>query len=89
METTTSPALGDRGKAMSDEGDFLTVTEVAALLKVERRTVLRHIAAGDIPATKLFDRLWRIPAAALQDVLRTDTGSLDVSAIERRALGDA
>lgn len=39
---------------------FLTVTEVAALMRVDPRTVRRAIEAGQIPATRV-GQIWRIP----------------------------
>ncbi len=48
------------------DGAFLSVEEVAALLKVHRNTVYRWCQEGRIPALR-FGKHWRIPRAALQE----------------------
>lgn len=48
---------------------LLTVTEVAAELRCGRTYVFTLIARGDLPVVKL-GRLTRIPAVALQDLVR-------------------
>lgn len=40
---------------MSGTDQLVTVTEAASMLGVSRRTVLRRIASGQIPARKLGD----------------------------------
>ena len=49
---------------MSDP-EYLTVAEVAELLRVTTRTVLSNIKQGRIPALRL-DRAYRVPASALK-----------------------
>ena len=44
---------------------YLTVGEVAELLRVTTRTVLSNIKQGRIPALRL-DRAYRVPASALK-----------------------
>lgn len=62
--TTTTPEASQAG------GDaWLTVAEVAALQRVSRKTVLRWIAAGQLPAVRL-GRHWRISQAQLDAYLQ-------------------
>ena len=63
--------------------DYMSVAEMAEIVKVTRHTILRHIRAGTIRAVK-FGRQYRIPADELDRLLRTDTGSLDIGEIDRR-----
>lgn len=54
---------------MADNGasrtTFLTVAEVADMLRVSRMTVYRWVHAGDMPAVR-FGRSFRVPAAAVE-----------------------
>jgi excisionase family DNA binding protein len=55
-------------KALSDvlkDRLFADVTEAAAILRYDPRTVRRAIEAGDIPAVRVGER-WRIPTAWLR-----------------------
>jgi len=47
-----------------------TVSEVAEILQVHRRTVQRWIERGLLPAYRVGPALLRIPAQALEDFLR-------------------
>lgn len=44
---------------------FADVPEVAALLRIDQRTVRRSIEAGDIPAIRTGQR-WRVPTSWLR-----------------------
>lgn len=58
------PTLG-KGAAISDpEGEILTLEEVAAYLKVGKRTLYRLVQDGKIPAFKLSGS-WRFCRAEL------------------------
>ncbi len=48
---------------------FLTVAEVAALMRVSRMTVYRLVHAGDLPAVRV-GRSFRVPERAVHDYLR-------------------
>ncbi len=48
---------------------FLTVAEVAALMRVSKMTVYRLVHAGDLPAIR-FGRSFRVPESAVADVVR-------------------
>jgi excisionase family DNA binding protein len=55
---------------------FLTVAEVADVMRVSRMTVYRLVHSGDLPAVRV-GRSFRVPERAVHDYLRaafTDTG---------------
>lgn len=47
---------------------FMTVTEVASMMRVSRMTVYRMIHAGDLPAVR-FGRSYRVPSEAVQAIV--------------------
>jgi excisionase family DNA binding protein len=47
---------------------FLTVAEVADLMRVSRMTVYRLVHAGDLPAVQ-FGRSYRVPESAVGEFL--------------------
>lgn len=57
---------------MADQGasrtTFLTVAEVADMLRVSRMTVYRWVHAGDMPAVR-FGRSFRVPQAAVDQFM--------------------
>jgi excisionase family DNA binding protein len=52
------------------EVNFLTVAEVASMMRVSKMTVYRLVHAGDLPAIRV-GRSFRVPADAVHDYLRT------------------
>ncbi|KAD4060163.1 helix-turn-helix domain-containing protein [Arthrobacter yangruifuii] len=59
---------------MADEGNFsdvrfLTVSEVAEVMRVSKMTVYRLVHSGELPAVR-FGRSYRVPESAVQQVLR-------------------
>ncbi|MDJ0311792.1 helix-turn-helix domain-containing protein [Arthrobacter sp. H35-D1] len=48
---------------------FLTVQEVASLMRVSKMTVYRMVHAGELPAVR-FGRSYRVPANAVESCLR-------------------
>jgi len=48
---------------------FLTVAEVAALMRVSKMTVYRLVHHGELPAVRV-GRSFRVPEQAVQDYLR-------------------
>jgi len=48
---------------------FLTVAEVAAMMRVSKMTVYRLVHSGDLPAARV-GRSFRVPKDAVQDYLR-------------------
>src|SRR3954447_1619980 len=49
---------------------FLTVAEVADMMRVSRMTVYRLVHSGDLPAIR-FGRSFRVPESAVEDALQT------------------
>lgn len=55
---------------MSDnETEFLTVSEVAKQLRIDRKTIIRWITTGYLPGAKFGDR-YRIPKKPYEEFLR-------------------
>lgn len=50
--------------------NFLTVQEVAGLMRVSKMTVYRMVHAGELPAVR-FGRSYRVPANAVEGYLRS------------------
>ena len=48
---------------------FLTVAEVAAMMRVSKMTVYRMVHSGDLPAIRV-GRSFRVPEQAVHDYLR-------------------
>jgi excisionase family DNA binding protein len=55
---------GDAVSGLSD-ARFLTVAEVADMMRVSRMTVYRLVHSGDLPAIR-FGRSFRVPESAVQ-----------------------
>jgi excisionase family DNA binding protein len=49
---------------------FLTVAEVAAMMRVSKMTVYRLVHGGDLPAARV-GRSFRVPKRAVEEYLRT------------------
>jgi excisionase family DNA binding protein len=49
---------------------FLTVAEVAAVMRVSRMTVYRLVHSGELPAVRV-GRSFRVPERAVHDYLST------------------
>lgn len=52
------------------EVKFLTVAEVASLMRVSKMTVYRMVHGGDLPAVRV-GRSFRVPEQAVHDYLRS------------------
>ncbi|WP_315914122.1 helix-turn-helix domain-containing protein [Arthrobacter sp. lap29] len=50
--------------------NFLTVQEVAELMRVSKMTVYRMVHAGELPAVR-FGRSYRVPANAVESYFRS------------------
>ncbi|ALE93162.1 AlpA family transcriptional regulator [Arthrobacter alpinus] len=50
--------------------NFLTVQEVAELMRVSKMTVYRMVHAGELPAVR-FGRSYRVPANAVESFLKS------------------
>ena len=49
---------------------FLTVAEVASMMRVSKMTVYRLVHSGELPAARV-GRSFRVPQRAVEDYLRT------------------
>ncbi|MGA7205424.1 MAG: helix-turn-helix domain-containing protein [Specibacter sp.] len=58
-----------QGQNFSDV-NFLTVQEVAELMRVSKMTVYRMVHAGELPAVR-FGRSYRVPANAVETFLKS------------------
>lgn len=52
------------------KSQYLTIEEVAKMLRVNKRTVYRLAVKGEIPAFK-FGRSWRIDSNKLEGIFKT------------------
>ncbi len=83
-----SPSVGSfsSGEGL---GDFMTVEDVAALLRINKSTVYRMAKAGRIPATRV-GRQWRFRLSAIEAFLDAGGDVLfeqqDTAAQERRVV---
>ncbi|MGN6608239.1 MAG: helix-turn-helix domain-containing protein [Jatrophihabitans sp.] len=64
---TSSGAAGD--DAPLAEVKFLTVAEVAAVMRVSKMTVYRMVHSAELPAVRV-GRSFRVPEQAVHDYLR-------------------
>jgi len=62
-------AQGPKDRPLS-EVTFLTVAEVASVMRVSKMTVYRLVHAGDLPAVRV-GRSFRVPEQAVHDYLQT------------------
>lgn len=60
----------DAGSAEVGRTQFLTVAEVAALMRVSKMTVYRLVHNGELPAVRV-GRSFRVHAKAVHDLLET------------------
>ncbi|OBH16436.1 MULTISPECIES: helix-turn-helix domain-containing protein [Mycolicibacter] len=63
-------AARDAGAADAGRTQFLTVAEVAALMRVSKMTVYRLVHNGELPAVRV-GRSFRVHAKAVHDLLET------------------
>jgi excisionase family DNA binding protein len=54
---------------LTSDPRFLTVAEVANLMRVSKMTVYRLVHSGELPAVQV-GRSYRVPESAVQDYLR-------------------
>lgn len=78
MEKGQGGDQGDEGQSAGGQpspdqgslgGSFLTVAEVATLMRVSKMTVYRLVHAGDLPAVRV-GRSFRVPEEAVRRYLR-------------------
>jgi excisionase family DNA binding protein len=58
---------------------FLTVAEVADMMRVSRMTVYRLVHSGDLPAIR-FGRSFRVPESAVQRAMSNHVADISRSA---------
>jgi excisionase family DNA binding protein len=75
-DSNTQPRPAAAGTAANRPADptlsdvrFLTVAEVAAVMRVSKMTVYRMVHGGDLPAVRV-GRSFRVPEQAVHDYLR-------------------
>jgi excisionase family DNA binding protein len=61
---------GSSGDGQQSRTQFLTVAEVAALMRVSKMTVYRLVHNGELPAVRL-GRSFRVHAKAVHDMLES------------------
>jgi excisionase family DNA binding protein len=67
--TAAGPRTRDLDPALA-EVRFLTVAEVAGVMRVSKMTVYRMVHAGELPAVRV-GRSFRVPEKAVHDYLRS------------------
>ncbi|KQH78263.1 MULTISPECIES: cell division/environmental response transcriptional regulator [Mycobacterium] len=77
MTSTNGPSARDSAGKAAGSADsaqsrtqFLTVAEVAALMRVSKMTVYRLVHNGELPAVRV-GRSFRVHAKAVHDMLET------------------
>ena len=63
-------ASGGAGEGQPPRAQFLTVAEVASLMRVSKMTVYRLVHNGELPAVRV-GRSFRVHAKAVHDLLET------------------
>ncbi len=67
---TSEQPPGDVSQFPLDQVQFLTVAEVAAMMRVSKMTVYRLVHGGELPAARV-GRSFRVPRHAVEDYLRS------------------
>ncbi|NMM83926.1 DNA-binding protein [Rhodococcus sp. SRB_17] len=72
MVSANKPSMGSShdGKSAVAGTQFLTVAEVATLMRVSKMTVYRLVHSGELPAVRV-GRSFRVHAKAVHDYLET------------------
>lgn len=65
--------IADMAKLANDNGELLTVREVAKRHRVSVATVKNWCADGKIPGAYKIGNVWRIPARGLSEFIRRST----------------
>jgi len=69
--------------------EWLTVNEVAVALRMHPATVRRWAQTGQLPATRIGARYWRVRRSALEHLLESDTMPDPREPVQQRPAGDA
>lgn len=67
LTVATEAQHPSKGAGVAVDDEFLTTAEVAELLKLHEKTVLRLAGSGEIPGRK-FGREWRFRLADIHEV---------------------
>ncbi|MGW0043814.1 helix-turn-helix domain-containing protein [Rhodococcus sp. NPDC003348] len=70
VSTDKSKGSGAENQPVLGGTQFLTVAEVAALMRVSKMTVYRLVHSGELPAVRV-GRSFRVHAKAVHDYLET------------------
>lgn len=76
--TPLTSAEGENVSGLSD-ARFLTVAEVADMMRVSRMTVYRMVHSGELPAIR-FGRSFRVPESAVQAAMTAHVTDVSRSA---------
>lgn len=68
---TEMPPAAKQSELLDGDDEVLTPDEVAELLKLSKKTVLRHARLGELPAAKV-GRVWRFRRSELLAFLTSD-----------------
>ena len=60
---------GEPGEVVPTQVQFLTVAEVAAMMRVSKMTVYRLVHSGELPAVRV-GKSFRVPEKAVHDYLQ-------------------
>ena len=71
---------------MAERTTFLTVAEVADMLRVSRMTVYRWVHAGDMPAVR-FGRSFRVPEQAVEAFMENAVLGTEAARDDERSTG--
>ena len=69
MRRKLSEMLADGSPEVTPPVKFLTVAEVAAIMRVSKMTVYRLVHSGELPAARV-GRSFRVPERAVHEFLR-------------------
>lgn len=70
MTSMNGPSARESADGQHGRAQFLTVAEVAALMRVSKMTVYRLVHNGELPAVRV-GRSFRVHAKAVHDLLET------------------
>ena len=69
LESRCTMSVNLPGESGVSDVKFLTIAEVAAVMRVSKMTVYRMVHGGDLPAVRV-GRSFRVPEKAVHDYLR-------------------
>ncbi|GAA2350773.1 hypothetical protein GCM10010376_86380 [Streptomyces violaceusniger] len=69
QQPTTPSEQRQSSQELTDQGRFLTVAEVASLMRIGKMTVYRLVHSGHLPAVRV-GRAFKVPEQAVHDYLQ-------------------